>query len=125
MSDEKQIAPVEVKSDLNKVEAAFYILLVPDVGAITVLKFVEPQTFAKAMHKWLTARTVGHFVGNIIPFHGWLVEFTSALQSFRLNVPNIGEIVIADSAKGKYVSAQPETAIEAKSTTGAGPDATS
>ena len=118
MPEAQAPTPAVVVEATNK--AKFFILLAPDVGAISVLSYDEPADFAKAMHKWLTAEATGAFIGKIIPFSGWLIEYTSPLHSFRLNVPNVGEIEIADSTRGKYVSAQPETALEITHTPGAG-----
>lgn len=115
---EQQVPAVVIPEPVNK--AKFFILLAPDVGVISVLSYDEPGDFAKAMHKWLTAEATGAFIGKIIPFSGWLIEYTSPLHSFRLNVPNVGEIEIADSTRGKYVSTRQEAAIESLPATGAG-----
>lgn len=102
------------------VRAKFFILLAPDVGATSMMSYDEPGDFAKAMHKWLTAKAAGAFIGEIVPFSGWLVDYTNPLHSFRLNVPNVGEIEIADSTRGKYVCARQEAAIESLPAAGAG-----
>lgn len=81
----------------------FYILLAPDVGPLDLITCADVSDFSKQTHKWLTAKANGSYKGSIFPFLGWLVDFTLPLQTFRINIPNHGEVEIGEGVKGKYL----------------------
>ena len=85
-----------------------YLVLIPLFGTPSVFGYETVKSFAKALTKWLERKRKNIFEGDILLFRGQKLEYSDHILSYRLNVPEVGEFAVSDTAKGKYVEKQPK-----------------
>ena len=106
MPPEEEIeVPIVEKVEEPKTDGkAFYIIVIPDVGDTVTHRYESNQVGMYELYDLLKLKSNGLFRGDIVPFVGELVKFSSAVPTFRVDIPDKGVVEMKNDNDFKFES---------------------